>query len=177
MRIVCGLAVVVATLAGCSQDSATNGGDRSESATEAPTSENERTAGPSPPEWFREREELPSCGLDAEYTPEYPNLAARECFQDAYRTGRPAELGVVTYGDEGESALRFFRVLEQGSYEVFEEQRPSPDPPAGDIDPGALPWVQYTCTSFTFLDEPGFQVDGAPILNNEGGCRTVRTDT
>lgn len=96
------------------------------------------------------------------------NAASRACFGDAYNNGSAAEIEVISYGDEGESARRYFRIIDAEQLEVFEEFRPPVD---GDVTTGASwAWTPYTCSAFLFLDEPGFDIDGRLVLNNDGEC-------
>lgn len=126
------------------------------------------------PDWYAQRSRLDSCGLDAESSPSYPNLAVRACFRQAFGAGTPAELTVVTYGDEGESRRAHYRVLGPASYEVLAESVPSSAtasaPGVGGSDAG---WHRWRCDRFVFIDEPGNEIDGAPILNAEGECEQV----
>lgn len=117
------------------------------------------------PDWFSDRAVLPLCG--------YASLSAdpsiRACLADALATGDPAELVYVSVGDEGESSARWFRVVGPGDYEVLERQLPS------DAWPGSGQWLRHECSTFVFLDEPGYEVDQLPQLNAEGECAVVET--
>lgn len=108
--------------------------------------------------------------MDAEYTVSYPNFDARACFRRAYGAGDPAELTVVTYGDEGESIRAHFRVLATGSYEIVgRSTRRQRHFRRG--------WSRWRCDRFSFLDEPGQEVDGAPVINAEGECALIEEVT
>ncbi len=121
------------------------------------------------PEWYGDREELPSCGVDEEYEEGYPNLEARRCFQDAFQADEPAELTRLQYGDEGESIRAYFRVLGGGRYEIVGQWFPSP---GGKEYPGGG-WVRYDCERFVFIHDPGGEVDGVPMINAEGECSII----
>jgi hypothetical protein len=108
--------------------------------------------------------------VDAEYTASYPNLDARACFRRAYEAGNPAELTTVTYGDEGESIRAHFRVLAAGSYEIVGEWTDAPHGGSGTSEGG---WSRWRCDHLSFLDEPGQEVDGAPVVNAEGECTLI----
>jgi hypothetical protein len=122
-----------------------------------------------PPSWFGQREELPSCGSDVPFRDDYPNVAARQCFQDAFAAGRPAELTAERYGDEGESVRAHFRVLGEGRYEIVGERSPSPIAEYA----GGQGWVRYECDRFVFVEDPGAELLGAPLIDGEGECRVV----
>lgn len=117
------------------------------------------------PDWFSGRAVLPLCG--------YASLSAdpriRACLADALATGDPAELVYVSVGDEGESSARWFRVNGRGDYEVLERQLPS------EAWPGSGQWLRHECSTFVFLNEPGFEVDQLPQLNAQGECAVVET--
>lgn len=171
----CLLTLVVGALASC--------GD-ADSSTAAPTSTDldstdpdsteasqsvEAPDGADAPEWYGNRQGLPSCGVDEEYEDGYPNREARSCFQAAFLADEPAELTRLQYGDEGESIRAHFRVLGEGRYEIVGQQFPSP---AGE-EFGGAGWVRYDCERFVFLDDPGGEVDGVPMINAEGECSLV----
>jgi hypothetical protein len=121
------------------------------------------------PEWYEDRRELPSCGVDEEYGDGYPNHDARRCFRDAFLAAEPAELTRLQFGDEGESIRAHFRVLGGGRYEIVAEQFPSP------VDErfGGDGWIRYECDGFEFIDDPGGEVDLVPWINFDGECRLV----
>jgi hypothetical protein len=122
-----------------------------------------------PPSWYGQRSELPSCGSDVPFSDDYPNLAARSCFRDAFAADRPAELTAEYYGDEGESIRAHFRVLGDGRYEIVGERSPSPVAEYA----GGQGWVRYECDRFVFVDDPGAELEGAPWIDAEGECRVV----
>jgi hypothetical protein len=127
------------------------------------------------PSWYTDRPVLPSCGTDTDYDegPAEQNADARSCFQNAYSTRTPAEIEVVSYGDEGESAHRLFRIVDAERLEVLEEFRPPVD---GDVTTGSpWTWSTYGCESFAFIDEPGFETGGRPVLNANSECVVERT--
>lgn len=119
------------------------------------------------PGWLTERTPLPDCGEDVEYAADYPNRDARECFRRAYDGGQPAELRIHQFGDEGESGVVFFRILDDGELEALEEQRP---PAEGEPADSPWDWRRHQCTSFHFIDDPGGEVDDRPVLNWDGEC-------
>jgi len=122
-----------------------------------------------PPSWYGQRSELPSCGSDVPFSDDYPNVAARQCFRDAFAADRPAELTAEHYGDEGESIRAHFRVLGGGRYEIVGEQFPSP---VAEYAAGKG-WVRYECDRFVFVDDPGAELEGDPWINAEGECEQV----
>jgi len=121
-----------------------------------------------PPSWFAQREELPSCGADEEYTEGYPDQEARTCFREAFEADRPAELTRLQYGDEGESGRAHFRVLGDGRYEIVEQQFDGPYEGSE-----SLGWVRYECDRFVFVDDPGAELVGAPVTDIGGACEQV----
>jgi len=125
------------------------------------------------PNWITDRPQLPNCGIDSEDGPPAATASARACFKDAYDSRSPVELEVISYGDEGETAHRFFRILDDQRLEVLDELRPPVD---GDTMTG-LPWIWQThqCESFVFLKESGFDIGGRPQLNADGECAVKRT--
>jgi len=78
------------------------------------------------PSWYAQRAELPSCGSDVPSGDDYPDMAARQCFREAFEADRPAELTAEHYGDEGESIRAHFRVLGEDRYEIVGQHFPSP---------------------------------------------------
>lgn len=119
------------------------------------------------PEWYGDRRELPSCGVDGEYEDGYPNHEARTCFEDAFLADEPAELTRLQHGDEGESIRAHFRVLGGGRYEIVGQWFPAP---VGEELYGGAGWVRYDCERFVFIDDPGGEVDRVPMMNAEGEC-------
>lgn len=163
------LAVLAAACGTESQpDSAANpSGSATQSSDESPIADPEEAV----PAWYGDRSPLDSCGVDAEYTDEYPNVTARSCFRDAYEASEPAELTRVTYGDEGESIRAHFRVLGPGSYEIVGEWTPDSPAPRNWVIEGR--WVRYSCDRFVFIDDPSAEGNGAPWVNAEGECTLI----
>ncbi len=122
-----------------------------------------------PPSWFAQRTELPSCGSDVPFSDDYPNVEARQCFRDAFTADAPAEFTAEHYGDEGESIRAHFRVLGDGRYEIVGQRFPSPVAEYA----GGKGWVRYECDRFVFVDEPGAELLGAPLIAVEGECEVV----
>lgn len=165
------LALVLGMLSSCADgDSSTSPPSSTDPGVEAEASGSaEASDVADAPDWYEDRRELPSCGVDEEYGDGYPNRDARRCFQDAFLVDEPAELTRMQFGDEGESIRAHFRVLGGGRYEIMGEQYPSP------VDErfGGDGWVRYECDGFEFIDDPGGEVDLVPWINFDGECQLV----
>ncbi|GJM36840.1 MAG: hypothetical protein DHS20C19_02070 [Acidimicrobiales bacterium] len=124
------------------------------------------------PAFYRDRPAVPDCGfVDLSGPDDEAASASRQCFREAYDRGNAAELAVFQFGDEGESAVRNFRVLGDGTYEVLVEQRP----PANNrgTSEGVWRWVRHECESIHFRQPPEFLIADQPVLNYDGECRQV----
>jgi hypothetical protein len=76
----------------------------------------------SPPDWFAEREPLPSCGRfvfeDFDEAPEeFVDMA--ECLLASFAAREPAELEVTDLTDEGDPVTTIYRVLDDGRLEML----------------------------------------------------------
>ncbi len=126
------------------------------------------------PGFYRDRTQLPDCGfVDLSQPDDLTARAARQCFRDAYESGDDAELGVVEFGDEGESEVRLFRLGDSESYEVIVEQRP-PAHESGRSD-GVWRWQRYECETIHFLGPPEHQIENLPVLNYDGECLRIES--
>ncbi|MDW3217749.1 MAG: hypothetical protein R8F63_03975 [Acidimicrobiales bacterium] len=124
------------------------------------------------PSFYRDRPQVPNCGfLDRSGPDDETADMSRQCFRDAYDRDDPAELAVLEFGDEGESAVRIFRVLGNGDYEVLVEQRPPVDN-RGTSD-GVWRWLRHECDSIYFRQPPESLIANQPVLNYDGECREV----
>ncbi len=124
------------------------------------------------PSFYRDRPQLPDCGfINLRQPDDEAAVAARECFRDAYDSGEPAELGVLGYGEEGESAVEYFRIVDGETYEVLVEQRPPVDN-RGESD-GVWRWQRHECDLIHFLGPPDHLIADQPVLNYDGECRRV----
>ena len=125
------------------------------------------------PSFYRDRAQLPDCGFidQRQRGDDEGAAAARECFREAYDSGDPAELGVLGYGEEGESAVEYFRIVDGETYEVLVEQRPPVDN-RGERD-GVWRWQRHECDLIHFLGPPDHLIADQPVLNYDGECRRV----
>lgn len=124
------------------------------------------------PSFYRDRPQLPDCGfIDLRQPDDEAAVAARQCFRDAYDSGDPAELGVLGYGEEGESGVEYFRIIDGRTYEVLVEQRPPVD--NRDTHDGVWRWQRHECDSIYFLDPLDPAIANLPVLNYNGECRQV----
>ena len=104
------------------------------------------------PDWFTERTQLPACGTVDYFQPDPDN-----CFKQAYERGEPAELVTRWALRNGDSFVTYWRVLEPGSYELFQRYR---DPGVGSASDTELyepmiHWSRAVCTSYSW--PPGDQ--------------------
>ena len=116
---------------------------------------------PEEPDTVRAREALYYCGaalrgLASEIPPELGLTevdGAEACFEERLAAGRTAELIVVQNTIEGDPILSIFRVLDDGSAEVFDDTTRD--------RLGSQAWFRYTCASYT-LDPVGPQTCSEP---------------
>jgi hypothetical protein len=98
-----------------------------------------------PPESFRNRAELPSCGRIAE-GPGPITGDPVECFDAALRHGGPAELVVTTVSTDGHGPLvTYYRALPGGGAEIFID--------ATDRTDGSPDWSHKACSTALSLGE------------------------
>jgi hypothetical protein len=120
--------------------------------------------GDGPPEWFVDRQPLRWCGMDVRV--EDRAVDARRCLWDAVADGDPAEYAVGQTGDEGERAIRWFRVLGPGSVEVIERDL-SGAPPTDQVVPT---WRRLRCARIDVISDPGGAGDGLPVIEDPTTC-------
>jgi hypothetical protein len=101
---------------------------------------------------FRDRAVLPLCGYSIRIAD--VDESERQCFQTAVSSGQPAEFAYLSTGDEGEVLVRWFRSLGAGELEVFSTLE--------DLNGKSVTWTRSACKTITFIDEPGFEIDGLP---------------
>lgn len=74
------------------------------------------------PDWFADREPMPSCGIFEPDDVTFDNGEldeANQCLLDAFDTGEPAELGVTNRTEEGDPVTEIFRVIGDREVEVM----------------------------------------------------------
>ncbi len=110
------------------------------------------------PTWWSDRRTLPNCGTDDDRQSPEINASSRACFREAYEAQRPAEIEVISFGDEGDSVHRLIRILSSEQFEILEEIQP----PAHPLQPPLSPWQwqSFRCRSLEFRNDPGSDVDG-----------------
>jgi hypothetical protein len=97
------------------------------------------------PQAVREREPLPSCGVERAIRQDGPwNLEGRRCFLVAYRAGAPAEFVSTRLTVEGDLFRMVFRVLGRGRSEVLIDST---------LDKWSnRTWERATCTSLNVVE-------------------------
>lgn len=78
------------------------------------------------PDWFADREPMPSCGRLGPGDIRFDNdglVEANDCFLDAFRSGEPAELEYTQLSEEGDPGTDIYRVLGQGELEMLLDRR------------------------------------------------------
>jgi hypothetical protein len=104
-----------------------------------------------PPESFRNRAELPSCGRVAS-GPGPITGDPVDCFNTALRQGEPAELVVETVPTDGQGPLvTYYRSLPPGAAEIFTD--------ATDRTDGSPGWSHQACTDARELAVLGWCID------------------
>ena len=166
LRLGAFLAVIGVALIGCSDAPAL---DESATVDSADAAETTAVASGDAPDWYVERADLEDCGEDEDYGDAIRNREARSCFREAYDSDVPTEVTRISFGDEGESIRAHFRILGGGDYEIVGQQFASP---VGE-EFGGDGWVRYLCDRFVFIEDPGGEVDGVPIINAEGECELI----
>ncbi|HEY6607588.1 MAG TPA: hypothetical protein VI277_00175 [Candidatus Limnocylindria bacterium] len=72
-----------------------------------------------PPEWVTNRLPLESCGIEDYGHGEGVNVEGRTCLLEAFEEGRGAELITTQSSVEGDPIVRYIRVHENATVEIF----------------------------------------------------------
>lgn len=78
------------------------------------------------PEWYADRDPMPSCGTFAPEDVRHDNQEleeAQECLREAFASGEPAELEVTHRTEEGDPVTDILRVVGEGEVEVLMDHR------------------------------------------------------
>ena len=98
-----------------------------------------------PPDWVANRNPLDLCGEEDVGRDGGFDVEARRCLLDAYRAGRGAELISTMTSVEGDEIVRYVRVHENGTVEIFVD--------ATRDRYGSGEWERLTCERLTPVDE------------------------
>jgi hypothetical protein len=98
-----------------------------------------------PPDWVTNRLPLESCGTEDYGHGEGADVEARTCLLEAFEDGRGAELITTQTSVEGAPIVRYIRVHDNGTVEIFHD--------ATCDDFGSGTWERLRCERLVAVEE------------------------
>ena len=105
------------------------------------------------PAEVRDRSVLPACGVERVGQGEPFNVAARQCFWDAYIGGEPAEFITTRPTADGRALVTIFRTLGGEGVELFVDETAIWGRPT---------WTWTACDELTPTTDPSVPIDWIP---------------